>query len=129
VRKIGDTPTGTAQSGGEPERGGGPPLSVGVRGEGRALALCRVQERGPSPRTQQRGGRCSQYSALRSNGGDFAVVAASTRKDYVRVEVFDRRARDLARALGPTRGNLSAAARHGAVQAARWQAEIPRWCR
>ena len=66
VRKIGDTPTGTAQSGGEPERGGGPPLSVGVRGEGRALALCRVQGRGPSPRTKQRGERCSQYSALRS---------------------------------------------------------------
>ena len=74
VRKIGDTSIGTAQSGGEPERGGGPPLSVGVRGEGRALALCRVQERGPSPRTEQRGGRCSHYSALRSNSAIHAVA-------------------------------------------------------
>jgi len=45
------------------------------------------------------------------------------------VKVLGRRARDLARALGQTRGNLSTAARRGAVQAARWQAEIPRWCR
>jgi len=40
VRKIGDTPTGTAQSGGESERGGGPPLSVGSAG--RAESLPRV---------------------------------------------------------------------------------------
>ena len=66
VRTIGDTSIGTAQTGGEPERGGGPPLSVGVRGEGRALALHPVQVRGPSPRTEQRGGPCSHYSALRS---------------------------------------------------------------
>jgi hypothetical protein len=47
---------------------------------------------------------------------------------YVWVEVLGRRASDLARALGRTRGNISTAARRGAVQAARWQAEIPRWC-
>ncbi len=40
-----------------------------------------------------------------------------------------RRASALARALGQTRGNISTAARRGAPQAARWQAEIPRWCR
>ena len=45
------------------------------------------------------------------------------------VEVLGRRARALARALGQTRGNLSTTARRGAAQAARWQAEIPRWCR
>ena len=63
------------------------------------------------------------------DGGDSAVVAASTRKDYVRVEVFDGRASDLARALGQTRGNISTATRRGAAQAARWHAEIPGWCR
>ena len=63
------------------------------------------------------------------NGSDSAAVAASTRKDYFRVEVFDRRASDLARALERTRGNISHAAWRGAVQAARWQAEIPRWGR
>ncbi|HEX7551245.1 MAG TPA: hypothetical protein VF579_11800 [Candidatus Methylomirabilis sp.] len=48
---------------------------------------------------------------------------------YGWVEVLGRRASDLARALGQTRGTISTAARRGAVQAARWQAEIPRWCR
>ena len=58
------------------------------------------------------------------DGGDFAAVAASTRKQYVWVEGLGRRASALARALGQTRGNLSTTA-----QAARWQAEISRWCR
>jgi hypothetical protein len=66
VRKIGNTPNRTAQSGGESDEGRRPAPLGGVRGEGRALASHRVQERGPSPRTEQRGGRCSHYSALRS---------------------------------------------------------------
>ena len=45
------------------------------------------------------------------------------------VEVLGRRASALARALGQTRGTISTAARRGAAQAARWQAEISRWCR
>ena len=69
VRKVGDTPNGTAQSGGESDEGRRPAPLGGVRGEGRALASHRVQARGPSPRTEQRGGRCSHYSALRSKSG------------------------------------------------------------
>jgi len=57
------------------------------------------------------------------------AVTARQRLASVWVEVLGRRASDLARALGQTRGNISIAARRGAVQAARWQAEIPRWCR
>ena len=43
VRNIGDTSTGTAQSGGEPERGGGPPRSVGSVGRVEPLryVLCK----------------------------------------------------------------------------------------
>jgi hypothetical protein len=37
-----------------------------ARGEGRALAVHPVQERGPSPRRKQRGERCGHYSARRS---------------------------------------------------------------
>ena len=58
-----------------------------------------------------------------------AAVTARQLLAYVWVEVLGRRASDLARALGQTRGNISTAARRGAAQAARWQAEIPRWCR
>ena len=54
------------------------------------------------------------------------AVTARQLLAYVWVEVLGRRASDLARALGQTRGNLSTAARRGAAQAARWQAEIPR---
>jgi len=57
------------------------------------------------------------------------AVAARQLLAYVWVEGLGRRASDLARALGQTRGNISTAARRGAVQATRWQAEIPRWCR
>ncbi|HTX54573.1 MAG TPA: transposase, partial [Candidatus Baltobacteraceae bacterium] len=57
------------------------------------------------------------------------AVTARQLLAYVWVEVLGRRASDLARALGQTRGNISTAARRGAVHAARWQAEIPRWCR
>jgi len=53
----------------------------------------------------------------------------ATAPHYVWVEGLGRRASDLARALGQTHENLSTAARRGAVQAAWWQAEIPRWCR
>ena len=56
----------------------------------------------------------SQPNRLRLLGG----------RDHWQVEVLGRRASDLARALGQTRGNLSTTA-----QAARWQAEIPIWCR
>ena len=58
-RKIGDTSTETAQSGGEPDEGRRSAPLGRVRGEGRALAVRPVQERGPSPRTEQRGDRCS----------------------------------------------------------------------
>jgi putative transposase len=58
-----------------------------------------------------------------------AAVTARHLMAYVWVEVLGRHASTLARALGQTRGNISTAARRGAAQAARWQAEIPRWCR
>ena len=57
------------------------------------------------------------------------AVTARQLLAYVWVEVLGRRASDLARALGQTRGNISLAAQRGAVHAARWQTEIPRWCR
>jgi REP element-mobilizing transposase RayT len=57
------------------------------------------------------------------------AVTARQLLAYVWVEELGRRASALARALGQTRGNISTAARRGAAQAARWQAEIPRWCR
>jgi len=74
VRKIGDTPTGTAQSGGEPDEGRRSAPLGRVRGEGRALALRPVHGRGPSPRTKQRGGRCSHDSALRSMRGPCSPI-------------------------------------------------------
>jgi len=58
-----------------------------------------------------------------------AAVTARQLLAYVWVEVLGRRASALARALGQTRGNVCLAARRGAVHAARWQAEIPIWCR
>ena len=58
-----------------------------------------------------------------------AAVSARHLFAYVWVEVLGRRASALKRALGQTRGNISTAAQRGAVQAARWQAEIFRWCR
>jgi len=58
-----------------------------------------------------------------------AVVAARQLLAYVWVEVLGRRASALARACGQTRGNISTAARKGAVHAPRWQAAIPEWCR
>ena len=57
------------------------------------------------------------------------AVTARKLLAYVWVDGLGQRASDLARALGQTRGNISTAARRGAVQAARWQAEIPRLCR
>jgi REP element-mobilizing transposase RayT len=58
-----------------------------------------------------------------------AAVTARQLLAYVWVEVLGRPASALARALGQTRGNVSLAARRGAAHAARWQAEIPLWCR
>jgi hypothetical protein len=58
-----------------------------------------------------------------------AAVAARQLLAYVWVEVLGRRASALARAWGQTRGNVTWAAQRGATQAARWQTEIPRWCR
>jgi hypothetical protein len=66
VQKIGDSPPGTAQSGGESEEGRRPAPLGRARGEGRALAAHPVQWRGPSPRTKQRERMCSQNSALLS---------------------------------------------------------------
>ena len=62
-------PPGPHSPGESPTRGGGPPLSVGARGEGRTLAFRPVQGRGPSPRTEQCGRSCSHVSALRSMYG------------------------------------------------------------
>jgi hypothetical protein len=53
VRKIGGSPPGTAQSGGEPDEGRRP------------APLGRV----PTPQAWVRGEQCSHYSALRSTGG------------------------------------------------------------
>jgi len=58
-----------------------------------------------------------------------AAVTARQLLAYVWVEHLGRRASDLARALGQTRGNVSTAARRGAGHAARWQTELPKWCR
>lgn len=58
-----------------------------------------------------------------------AAVAARQLLAYVWVEVLGRRASALARAWGQTRGGVTWAAQRGATQAARWQTEIPRWCR
>jgi REP element-mobilizing transposase RayT len=68
-------------------------------------------------------------SALLGGTQTRAAVAARQLLAYVWVEVLGRRASALARACGQTRGNISTAARRGAVQAARWQAAIPQWCR
>jgi addiction module RelE/StbE family toxin len=66
VHKTGDSPPGTAQSGGESEEGRRPAPLGRARGEGRELAARLVQVRGPSPRTKQRERMCSQNSALLS---------------------------------------------------------------
>ena len=58
-----------------------------------------------------------------------AAVAARQLLAYLWVEVLGRRASALARAWGQTRGNVTRAAQRGTIQAARWQAESPRWCR
>ncbi len=68
-------------------------------------------------------------AALGGGSQTRAAVTARQLLAYVWVEVVGRRASDLARALGHTRGNVSAAARRGAVHAPRWAAAIPRWCR
>jgi len=57
------------------------------------------------------------------------AVTARQLLAYIWVERLGRRASDLARALGQTRGNISTAAQRGAAQAVRWQSEIPKWCR
>ena len=57
VRKIGDTPIGTAQSGGESEEGRRPAPLGGVRGEGRELAACLCKREGlPRERSSAGGG-------------------------------------------------------------------------
>jgi hypothetical protein len=48
---------------------------------------------------------------------------------YVWVEHLGKRASDLARALGQTRGNVSLAAKRGAALAAAWRAQFAAWCR
>ena len=58
-----------------------------------------------------------------------AAVTARHLLAYVWVELLGRRASDLARAIGQTRGNVSLAAQRGAVHAARWAAQIRTWCR
>jgi REP element-mobilizing transposase RayT len=68
-------------------------------------------------------------AALRGPTQTRAAVTARQLLAYVWVEPLGRRASDLARALGQTRGNISTAARRGAAHAARWQTELPEWCR
>jgi len=58
-----------------------------------------------------------------------AAVTARQLLAYVWVEMLGRRASDLARAVGQTRGNVSLAARRGAAHAARWRTHISAWCR
>ena len=58
-----------------------------------------------------------------------AAVTARHALAYIWVEGLGRRASELARALGQTRGNVSLAAQRGAAHAARWRAQIPTWCR
>ena len=58
-----------------------------------------------------------------------AAVTARQLVAYVWVERLGRRASDLARALGQTRGNVSLAAKRGAAYAAPWRAQIAGWCR
>jgi putative transposase len=68
-------------------------------------------------------------AALGGGSQTRAAVTARQLLAYVWVEVLGRRASELARALGHTRGHVSAAARRGAGHAHRWAAAIPRWCR
>jgi putative transposase len=68
-------------------------------------------------------------AALGGGSQTRAAVAARQLLAYVWVEVLGRRASELARALGQSRGHVSAAARRGAGHASRWAAAIPRWCR
>jgi hypothetical protein len=77
VRNIGDSPSRTAQSGGESEEGRRPAPLGRARGEGRGLAACLVRVRGPSPRTKQREPMCSQDSALLSKGSKETKEATS----------------------------------------------------
>ena len=58
-----------------------------------------------------------------------AAVTARQLVAYIWVEHLGRRASDLARALGQSRGNVSLAAKRGAAHAAPWQAQIAGWCR
>jgi putative transposase len=58
-----------------------------------------------------------------------AAVMARQLFAYVWVEHLGRRASDLARALGQSRGNVSLAAKRGAAHAAAWGAQIADWCR
>jgi putative transposase len=68
-------------------------------------------------------------AALGGGSQTRAAVTARQLLAYVWVEVLGRRASELARAIGQTRGTVSAAARRGAVHAPRWAAAMPRWCR
>lgn len=58
-----------------------------------------------------------------------AAVTARPLLAHVWVARLGRRASDLARAVGQTRGNVALAVRCGAVHAARWRAQIPALCR
>jgi len=68
-------------------------------------------------------------SVLLGDTQTWAAVAARQLLAYLWVEVLGRRASALARAWGQTRGNVTWAAQRGAIQAVRWQTEIPDWCR
>ena len=48
---------------------------------------------------------------------------------YVWVERLGRRASELARVLGQTRGNVSLAAKRGAAVARPWLGMLDQWCR
>jgi REP-associated tyrosine transposase len=67
--------------------------------------------------------------ALLGSSQTRAAVTARQVLAYVWVEQLGRRASDLARALGQTRGNVSLAAKRGAAPAAAWRGQLAAWCR
>ena len=69
------------------------------------------------------------HSALLGTAQTRAAVRARQLVAYVWVEHLGRRASDLARSLGQSRGNVSLAAKRGTAHAAAWRAQIADWYR
>jgi hypothetical protein len=79
-RRTGDGHHRTAQAGGESEEGRRPAPLGRVRGEGRALAACPLQGRGPSLRTKQRERRRARVFCAAEYGWDSNVHRGKRRK-------------------------------------------------